>query len=337
MTASFAGLTRSTLYHYRLCAQDSTQRGGPGCGQDQTVKTQSFACGETVTTNVRLTGNLSCRDASVVAAGLVVGAPGILIDLHGYGITGPIISGGGSAPGIDNRGGFDDVTIRDGRVANFGDGIALTDASRNQILNVSSAGPSDGIEIHGGAANEIRHSEAVGRGVGLVATNTSGLIVADSEADAAFSDGMTLSGLVGSRVVRNVVVGGQGCCTSIGISIAGNENVVQANHVSEWGGGNVALQSGANNKLLDNEAFDGPTDGIFVGAFTAGTIVRSNNAHGNDDDGIDVRGVATRIGDNAADDNGDFGIDAVAGVTDLGGNTASGNGNPLQCRNVFCP
>ena len=47
--ASVDGLARSTTYHYRLCAQDGSQKGGPGCGEDHRFKTQSFACGETVT------------------------------------------------------------------------------------------------------------------------------------------------------------------------------------------------------------------------------------------------------------------------------------------------
>jgi parallel beta-helix repeat protein len=77
-------------------------------------------------------------------------------------------------------------------------------------------------------------------------------------------------------------------------------------------------------------------DGIFVGGFTAGTLLRNNLARDNADDGIQVLSPAARLRDNLATDNGDFGIDAAAGVTDLGGNGASGNGNPLQCRNVFC-
>jgi hypothetical protein len=336
VTPSVDGLARSTLYHYRLCAQDGSQRGGPGCGADRTVRTQSFACGETVTTNVRFTGDVACIDVPINAPGLVVGAPGILIDLHGFQMVGPVGVGSGYDPAIDNRGGFDDVTIRDGEVRNFGDGIALTDASRNQILNMTSRGPRNGIEIQGGDANEVRHSYAFGRAVGLVATNTTALIVADGRAEGSFSHGMVLSGVIGSRVVRNIVPRIQGCCTNLGISIAGNDNVIQANHVTGWGAANIVLSSGANNKLLDNEALDGQADGIVVGAFTAGTIVRRNRASRNDDDGIEVQGVASRIGENVANDNGDFGIDAVAGVTDLGGNTASGNGNPLQCRNVFC-
>jgi hypothetical protein len=77
-------------------------------------------------------------------------------------------------------------------------------------------------------------------------------------------------------------------------------------------------------------------DGIFVSAFSAGTLLRDNTANGNDGDGIEADAPA-RVGADTANDNGDFGIDAAAGSTDLGGNTATGNGNPLQCRNVFCP
>jgi parallel beta-helix repeat protein len=270
--------------------------------------------------------------------------------MHGFGMFGPIFVGGGNAAAIDNSGGFDDVTIRDGRVGNFGDGIHLEDASRNRILHMQSFGSSDGIEIHDGSDNEIRHSNAFGRNNGLLAVGTTNLIVADSRATGAFGHGMSLSGLVGSRLVRNDVVNdGNSCCTTAGIALgASSGNVIQDNRVGGWNGGNINLASGNGNKLLGNEVFDGfvplnapgtfdfEGDGIFVGAFTANTIVRGNYAHDNDGDGIEVQGAGTRIGDNTADDNGDFGIDAVAGVTDGGGNLASGNGNPLQCRNVFC-
>jgi parallel beta-helix repeat protein len=342
------GLARSTTYHYRLCAQDGSQQGGPGCGEDRTVKTQSFECGETVSANVRFTGDAFCQSGGAGSPGIVIGAPAIEIDMHGFEIGGIVFVGGGSEPAIDNSGGFDDVTIRDGGIGNFGDGIHLENASRNRILHVSSFGPQDGIDISGGEANEVRHSNTFGRNSGLVATNTTGLIVADSTASGAFGHGMVLGGLVGSRIVRSqVIAGGNPCCTSVGIAVAGNGNVIKDNRIGGWNNGNIRLGSGADNKLLDNEVFDGffpfvepgasdsAGDGIFVGALTAGTIVRGNHAHGNDGDGIEVQGTETRITDNTADANGDFGIDAVAGVIDGGGNMASGNGNPLQCRNVF--
>ena len=130
-------------------------------------------------------------------------------------------------------------------------------------------------------------------------------------------------------------------------SVAGNRNLIRDNHASGRDGGNLVLLAGSDNALIGNEAFGGVTslmaggadfegDGIFVGAFTAGTLLRDNVAHDNAGDGIEVRGAASRLADNVANDNGDWGIDAAAGVTDLGGNSASGNGQAAQCRNLFC-
>jgi hypothetical protein len=152
------------------------------------------------------------------------------------------------------------------------------------------------------------------------------------------------------RVVRNQLpsVGTYPDQVHFGLYVAGNGNVIKQNRVGDWIGTNIMLASGANNKLLENEVFGatGPinqpaqlahfSDGIFVGAFTAGTVVRGNTSTDNLLDGIQVQGVQSHIGDNVANDNGDLGIEAVAGVTDTGGNTASGNRNPLQCSNVFC-
>ena len=47
------GLQRATTYHYRVCAQDTEQKGGPSCGEDRRFTTQSVGCGETVTADVR--------------------------------------------------------------------------------------------------------------------------------------------------------------------------------------------------------------------------------------------------------------------------------------------
>ncbi len=343
VAATIDGLPRSTTYHYRLCAQDDSQQGGPGCGEDRTVKTQSFACGETVTADVRFTGTVWCRDLPVGTDGLVIGASGIEIDLHGFSLHGP---DGEAGSAIDNSGGFDNVTIRgidnvgmySGSTLNgFGNGVHVEDATGTRILYVRTT-----VDITGGSATEVRHSWISG-GLGLRAQDTTGLVVADN---LAHFGAMELSGVLDSRIVRNSMRPPSWFfCCSQAIRVAGNRNVIKDNTVSGWAGGLVLL-SGADNKLLDNEVFashlpdpngtDSDGDGIFVGAFTAGTIVRGNQTHDNEGDGIEVQGTETRIAGNTADDNGDFGIDAVAGVIDGGGNTASGNGNPLQCRNVFC-
>jgi parallel beta-helix repeat protein len=350
--AGLYGLERATSYHYRFCAQDGAQQGGPGCGEDGTFKTQSWACGETVTTSVRFTGNVQCLEFNT--PGIVVGASGIAIDMNGFELRGgPFVAD--SKPGIDNRGGFSDVTIRDGFITGvpprgvFAPGIRLDGASRNRILNVRIFSASNGIDIRGGEDNQVRHADLLTVSGGVTAEDTNGLIVADSTTPAN-TDGIRLANVSGGRVVRNEVVVPHRTDDRVhfGIYVAGNGNVIKENRVGGWVGTNIMLASGANNKLLENEVFDaiGPinqpaqlahfSDGIFVGAFTAGTVVRGNTSTGNLLDGIQVEGVETRIADNTANDNGDLGIEAVAGVTDGGGNSASGNRNPLQCSNVFC-
>jgi hypothetical protein len=333
------GLTPATVYHYRLCARDSQQQGGPGCSQDQRFKTQSFACGDTVTTDVKLTGDLECHSGGI-KPGIRVGANGIEIDLNGYEMNGGYFASGGQ-PGIDNRDGFDDVTIRGGRVASFGNEIAISGASRNRILGVTTSGLGQDIQVTGGTGLEIRHSEAGG----IRLESLSYAVVADNPTlYGGFDDALALRNVSNSRVVRNHVLFGTTTRPRYGISIHGNDNFVQDNAVNAWGGAGIGVLAGSGNRLISNELLNTtfpeepqPGDGIFVGAFTAGTLVRDNFAHDSNDDGIEVAAPSARIGGNRADDNGDFGIDAVAGVTDLGGNTASGNGNPLQCRNVFCP
>jgi Right handed beta helix region len=344
--AGIDDLSRSTVYHYRLCAQDSQQQGGPGCGEDRHFKTQSFACGDTVTADIRLTGDVSCLD--VATPGIRIGADGVDVDLNGHQLIGPVFVGGGIAPAIDDSGGFDDLTIHDGSIGNFGDGIHVEGADRTKVLHVSSFGPQDGIDIRGGQGHEIRHSAGSGRNGGIIVANATGVVVADSTASGNFGSGMTLSSVSDSRAVRNTVTGpGAGCCVTFGLVLSGNGNVVEDNKVSGFNGGNLVLQAGANNKLISNELFDGfispfpdppaeAGDGLYVGAFTAGTVIRDNYAHDNEGDGIEVAASSARLTDNRADANGDFGIDAAAGVTDGGGNTASGNGNSLQCRNVVC-
>ena len=104
------GLQRAATYHYRLCASDAQQKGGPGCGEDQHFTTQSAGCGDTVTTDVKLTGDLDCPQE----AGFVIGADGVDVNLAGHGMFGGITSGGGGPRAIDNSGGYDDLTVRNG-------------------------------------------------------------------------------------------------------------------------------------------------------------------------------------------------------------------------------
>jgi parallel beta-helix repeat protein len=336
---SIDGLQRSTTYHYRVCARDSQQTGGPGCGDDQQFTTPNVDCDDTITADLRLSGDLDCIGTGG-DNGPVIGADGIDVDLAGHTIRGTGVA-------LENSG-FDDVTIHNGSLYAFGTALALDGASRNRIRSVGAGllqgpftGPSTstGVRIQGGEANVVRHSNLQGESLGLWATDSPGLLVADSTGvSGAGSRGGGTAVLVDgdlARVLRNDF--------SATIYVDGSNNRIVGNRVEGVGFG-IELAAGHNNLVAENEVHDTTVlsfmtdagDGVIVRADAIGTRLRGNLATSNVDDGIDVRSPTTRLRDNRADDNDDFGIDAVSGVIDLGGNAASGNGNPLQCRNVFC-
>jgi hypothetical protein len=338
---SITGLQRSTTYHYRVCAQDSQQTGGPGCGDDKQFTTPNVDCGDTITADLHLSADLDCLGTSG-SDGPAVSADGIDIDLAGHTIRGAGVA-------LDNSGGFDDVTIHNGGLYAYGTALKLTGTNRNLIRSVGAGliqnpftGPSTstGVRIQGGEANAIRYSHLQGESVGVWASDSPGLVVADSTAvsGAGSRGGGTAVEISGdlARVVRNDL--------RAPVFVDGSSNRIVDNKIHETVGFGIDLFAGHDNLVAENVVSDigvlsfmqDAGDGIIVRAEALGSRLRDNVSSSNFDDGIDVRSPTTKLRNNRADDNGDFGIDAVSGVTDLGGNTASGNGNPLQCRNVFC-
>src|SRR4051794_29100730 len=326
------GLQRDTVYHYRVCASDSDQQGGPGCGEDRHFKTQPIACGETVTTNIRLTGDLSCGTDPV----LRVGADGVEINLGGHTLSGFVSPKGEANPGIVNDG-YDDLTVRNGTLSGFTTAFSATDASRNLLRNVELTGLGVGAAFLRGADNAVRHSELIGVANGAVRSKgSSRLVVADSDLQATFFDAGALIESDDARIVRNRFVPALDFDDRLpALKLTGNRARIADNVVTgRWLGGFVL--NGSDNVVVDNSLSGLAGDGIFVSAFSNGVTLRRNSVDGMSDDGIDVQAAGTRLEGNSATNNGVWGIAAVPGVTDLGGNTASGNGQAAQCRNVAC-
>jgi parallel beta-helix repeat protein len=346
VTVTIAGLSRSTSYHYRLCAQDTAQQGGPGCGEDHRLKTQSFACGETVTTDVRLTASMECHQAD---PGIAIGAPGVDINLAGHRLTSFFQVLDEFDPGaraVLNDGGYADLTVRNGSLSNWQIGVSVVGAARTQVLNLDTSYVNTGRYPTGGAAvlsesvdSEIRHVHALEGGIFIHRSTRA--IVADSTTTREGGIRVYLSD--DARIVRNSIEG----AFSSGVYVYGNGNRIADNRVSGFQDG-IRIAGGSGNVVAGNEVLEaigddtdsvgdfGFGDGIWVDVFTNGTVLQGNFVHDNRKDGIEVKASGTRLADNRAEGNRDWGIDAVAGVTDGGGNTASGNGEPAQCRNVFC-
>jgi parallel beta-helix repeat protein len=332
------GLQGSKSYHYRLCARDDQQQGGAGCGEDRVFTTQQVDCGETLTGDVKLTGPMACNEPA-----FIIGADGVDIDLAGHGLIGNWHGLGGPIA-VDNLDGFDDLTIHDGNVNGFGFLLWAKDASRNRVINVAAAAESRAVELAGGEANEIHDSDLFGDRLGVASTDSNGLVVAHSRVA---SSGPAINATGNSvRILHNEVIRSPGADLDRGIELRGNGGRIEGNQVRNWALGGIVV-AGSSNALIDNDvhdsvhstfdprpAWDG--DGIYVSAFSAGTLLRSNTVSGNVGDGIETRDSSSSLGLNTASNNGDYGIEAVPGVIDLGFNSEFGNGNPAGCLNVFC-
>lgn len=86
-------------------------------------------CGAVLTANTTLESDLDCSGS---AAALVIGADKVTVNLNGHTLTGD-----GTGIGIDNSGGFAHVTIKNGTIAGFGEGIRSVGASQLRLSGLA--------------------------------------------------------------------------------------------------------------------------------------------------------------------------------------------------------
>jgi hypothetical protein len=330
------------------------------------------ACGQVITQDTTLENDLDCQYVD----GVVIGAPGITLDLGGHTVH-------SWATAIRNDG-YDGVTIENGTVVVDNVGVGITGADRNVVRNVSAWGLQKAIVLSASDRNRIVDNDLVG--VGVIVDDGSDANVLRGNSVRAYEGFVDVHGS-GNRVVENVVASREGYALALrgdhnraarntlsstsswvveivdaaddqlldnaisgdptdphvlGIGVVRASRSLVAHNIVTAVAGGARLASGQDNVLRANSAAGGvsgeglPEDGFVVEAATAGASLERNTATGFLDDGFDVEAPGTRLRRNTANDNGDFGIEAVQGVIDLGGNRASGNGNPLQCLNVVC-
>lgn len=113
--------------------------------------------GTTVTIDVRLTADLLDCDG----AGLVVGAPGITIDLAGHTTDG---AGTGSSIGIDNVAGHDHVGVIRGTIREFAFGLDLLETTGNWLDRPTLAANGVGVIVEraGVERTVLERNEVVG-------------------------------------------------------------------------------------------------------------------------------------------------------------------------------
>jgi hypothetical protein len=266
--------------------------------------TQIDHCNQTVTTSAVLTQNLFCQGLP----GIVVGASGITIDLKGFRLRG---DNSGGVYGVDDSGGFGKVTVKNGVLRNFYDGVFGN--GENVVVSdlVVSGNTNAGISVNGGGSAKITSVTASGNGSIGIAANSNSLSITSSAASGNASIGMEVGG-------DSVSVKSSTATANGGIGIAGSGDSVSVKSVTVSGNGSYGIN------------VSGPS-----------VSIKSSIVDGNGNNGIVVDGDGASLKSNRAEANGfPGGVSDLAGLgilvqftttAPVGTNTAAGNDDRDEC------
>lgn len=235
------------------------------------------SCGTTVTTNAYLINDiLDCPDH-----GVTIGADGITIDLKGFTIGG---TQAGLRYGINNTGGHDGLTVKNGVVTKFDYGVAASGDGVTVSRLVASGNVNAGIWIDGSSAS-VKSSSALGNGAsGIIVQGGNGANIQSSTASGNALDGIFTNN--GSVSVTKSIAFGNG---SAGIEVRSDAAKITSSTASANQGEGIHVEGDApqikGNRAEGNSFPGGASNGSGLGisavSFTtppAGTnIVRGND------------------------------------------------------------
>lgn len=284
-----------------------------------------ISCGDILVADTLLHEDLNC----VGTKGLIIGADGIDVDLGGFTITG---TAGGFAHGIDNAGnqisdpapgGFDDVTIKNGTISGFEQGIRAVDVLRFTIKDmiVKDQTSSSAIDI-------LRSADVTIKDTVVTITVVSGAIEA-----------IRLESVIDFTVKDVIVTGG-----NVGVNFAcapcpdpdGPSNGVVKDSSFTGNGNGILLAQTTDATIKDITVTGSAGTGILVGlagfipgfpAITNATIT-DNTVTGSGGAGIQLITTDTsKVSANTVTGNADGGIKLRFGSINnkISGNTATGN------------
>ncbi|MDZ5622522.1 right-handed parallel beta-helix repeat-containing protein [Nocardioides sp. HM23] len=304
-------------------------------------------CGQILTESTRVLNDL----VDCGGHGLIVGAPGITIDLDGH-----VIDGLGLDAGILNNG-HDDVTITNGLITQFlygvqlnpgtarnvvhdlrieGNeeaGIALSDADQgadgNTIRDNSIVANEIGIALYTGTRHAVIRGNTLAANLGegaIVLEFASENLIEGNQIGQSAASGVSLLGGGSNTVTDNVLKdnGGMGIMAGDDL-LQSNNNLIQRNTIRGGQGG--VMVAGDGNTVINNEALGTTGPGVTVELAT-NTVVKGNDFSGSAGGIVVGEATNTLIEANNASGTlgsgievGEFSLDSV--VRD---NTASGNG-----------
>ena len=261
------------------------------------------------TTDITLDENLTCP-----GAGIIVKAAGITINLGGYTLTGPGDPNNDDDPegtGVDNTDGYDNVTIKNGTLENWDEGVELDEASHNKLLKLRIIGPSDeGVDAQNADHLLIRHTTVTDSGetgfnveasdyVRIEKSTSRGAAEANFQLevvrygtlrfnkafDSVEDEGFGLENFDDGWIVGNIARGNADdgeFPDGFTLDADSKENVFRGNLPIRSGGDGYSVDDAAadNNTFIANAAIKNGGDGFDV--FDSSTVLRRNLALFND-------------------------------------------------------
>jgi len=274
------------------------------------------ACGDTVTTSVTLTADLDCS-----GTGLTVGADKITIDLNGFTIDG---DNGIGDLGIDNGLGFDGVTIKNGRISSFDQGISIgTNAQKNVVTGVRiESCANQAVDLNDSDLTKITKCTLINNGAGIqVGDDATGTVIEKNVIIGSEQPGVLLLGS-GNLVQKN-----QFTSNTEAVRVLNGGNRIVGNTVEISNGDGIAVRDGLGSEVSKNTVLGSAGDGIEV-KDAAGTLVTKNTLNGNAEIGINLVGASdnSQVTKNTARANRVYGmtIEDAADVL-VQGNTVTGS------------
>jgi parallel beta-helix repeat protein len=302
------------------------------------ARADTVTCGEVLHASTTVTNSL----VGCAGDGLVIGAPGIDVNLNGH-----VIQGVGLGTGVRNSG-HSDVTIRNGSVVNFDFGVVLQAGTvRNAVTNLNLAKNEwAAVQLENASGNRVAQNVVTeSSDVGIRVTNgsLSNEIVGNSLSGAGSSEGFVVElgsngnwlegnvvpvsgghairveGSSGNMVLANDFAGG----ADVTVMVAGSPGtVVQANRIAA-GGDAAILLTGATGGVVRFNALGKSSDAGVILEGMGDSLVKGNSMSLAGDSAIVLRDGAhnVRVIDNQASHSSDAGV----AITDGSGNTVRGN------------
>lgn len=298
-----------------------------------------MSCGDTLITDTMLDESLNCIGTN----GVEIGADGITVDLNGFTIAGTVA---GNFFGVDNTGGFDDVTIKRGSIVGFEQGIRGEDVAGFTLNNLTFSGQtsSHAIDILDSADVVVKNSSfslppwSFGGPEAIRLESVDGFTVKKVDVDGGFIGVNFACGTCdGTEAPSNGVVKNSSFTDNfIGVEIANSTDAeIKENKISgaAFAGIEIDFLVNIGTKISKNEIFDsgGFMDfgfGIIVAFPTSDLEIKKNYVHDNFSDGILLKNVDdSKISKNTVKDNGGDGVSLESGSTgnEIKKNTATGN------------